>query len=185
MILSRGNTVDLPRCTAQCAGHDPEIQPYLEYYGLTAGWFAEAYTKPREKLMMIRQLDDRTFVSGQIAPHEVAGLAEHGITMIVNNRPDGEEPDQPLAAEIEDAAAQAGIAYRFVPIMRGIGPADVEEMQEALRAAPATARCSRSAGPERDRRWSALAHREQARRAKIEQRLSQAGFNCGPIAHLL
>ena len=26
---------------------------------------------------MIRQLDDRTFVSGQIAPDEVAGLAEH------------------------------------------------------------------------------------------------------------
>ena len=84
---------------------------------------------------MIRQLDDRTFVSGQIAPHEVAGLAEHGITVMVNNRPDGEEPGQPLAADIEAAAAQAGIAYRFVPIMRGIGPADVDEMQEALREA--------------------------------------------------
>ena len=27
---------------------------------------------------MIRQLDDRTLVSGQVAPHEVAGLAEQG-----------------------------------------------------------------------------------------------------------
>ena len=84
---------------------------------------------------MIRQLDDRTLVSGQIAPHEVAGLAEHGVTVLVNNRPDGEEPGQPLAADIEAAAAAAGIAYRFVPIIRGIGPADVEEMQEALRDA--------------------------------------------------
>ena len=82
---------------------------------------------------MIRQLDDRTMVSGQIAPHEVAGLAEQGITVLVNNRPDGEEPDQPRAAELEEAAAQAGIAYRFVPIMRGIGPADVEAMQQAMR----------------------------------------------------
>ena len=57
---------------------------------------------------MIRQLDDRTLVSGQIAPHEVAGLAEHGITVIVNNRPDGEEPGQPLAADIEAAAAAGG-----------------------------------------------------------------------------
>ena len=56
---------------------------------------------------MIRQLDDRTLVSGQIAPHEVAGLAGQGITVLVNNRPDGEEPDQPLAADIE-AAAEAG-----------------------------------------------------------------------------
>jgi len=35
---------------------------------------------------MIRQLDDRTLVSGQIAPDEVAGLAEQGVTMLVNNR---------------------------------------------------------------------------------------------------
>ena len=75
---------------------------------------------------MIRQLDDKVMVSGQLAPHEVAGLAEQGVTMLVNNRPDGEEPGQPLAGEIEDAAAAAGIGYRFVPIIRGIGPADVE-----------------------------------------------------------
>ena len=84
---------------------------------------------------MIRQLDDRTWVSGQIAPHEVAGLAGQGVTVLVNNRPDGEEPNQPLAADIEAAAEEAGIAYRFVPIIRGIGPADVEAMQEALREA--------------------------------------------------
>ena len=82
---------------------------------------------------MIRQLDDRTLVSGQIAPHEVAGLAEQGITVLVNNRPDFEEPGQPLAGDIEEAAAAAGIAYRFVPIIRGIGPADVEAMQDAMR----------------------------------------------------
>src|ERR1700750_2532345 len=84
---------------------------------------------------MIRQLDDRTLVSGQIAPHEVAGLAEHGVTVIVNNRPDGEEPGQPLAADIEAAAAEANIPYHFIPIIRGIGPADVEEMQKAWRQA--------------------------------------------------
>jgi len=44
---------------------------------------------------MIRQLDDRTLVCGQIRPEEVAGLAEHGVTMIVNNRPDGEDDGQP------------------------------------------------------------------------------------------
>ena len=55
--------------------------------------------------------------------------------MLVNNRPDGEEPDQPLASNIEAAAAAAGIGYRFMPIIRGIGPADVEAMQEALRDA--------------------------------------------------
>jgi uncharacterized protein (TIGR01244 family) len=84
---------------------------------------------------MIRQLGDQVMVSGQVAPHEVAGLAEQGVTVLVNNRPDGEEPGQPFASEIEDAAAAAGIAYHFVPIIRGIGPADVECMQQAMRQA--------------------------------------------------
>src|SRR5881398_3371582 len=82
---------------------------------------------------MMRQLDEKVMVSGQVAPHEVAGLAAQGVTMLINNRPDGEEPGQPLAGEIEAAAAAAGIAYRFMPIVRGIGPADVEAMQEAMR----------------------------------------------------
>ena len=60
---------------------------------------------------MIRQLDDKVMVSGQIAPHEVAGLAAQGVTVIVNNRPDGEEPRQPLAGDIEAAAERAGIPY--------------------------------------------------------------------------
>ena len=74
---------------------------------------------------MIRRLDDKMMVCGQVAPHEVAGLAEQGITVLVNNRPDGEETGQPLAGDIEDAAAKAGIRYHFVPIIRGIGPADI------------------------------------------------------------
>jgi hypothetical protein len=42
--------------------------------------------------------------------------------LIINNRPDGEEPNQPLGVEIEKAATAAGMDYRSVPIIRGIGP---------------------------------------------------------------
>jgi peptidyl-dipeptidase Dcp len=35
MVLSRGNTLDLAEMYRAFAGHDPDIQPYLEYYGLT------------------------------------------------------------------------------------------------------------------------------------------------------
>jgi uncharacterized protein (TIGR01244 family) len=135
---------------------------------------------------MIRQLDDRTMVSGQVAPHEVAALAEQGVTMLVNNRPDGEEPDQPRAAELEEAAAQAGIAYRFVPIMRGIGPADVEAMQEAFGQAGDGKMLAFCRSGTRSALACALAQRGQGvSREDVEQRLSQAGFDSGPIAHLL
>ena len=135
---------------------------------------------------MIRQLGDRSFVSGQIAPEEVARLTDHGVTMLVNNRPDGEEPGQPRAAEIEAAAAAAGIAYRFVPIIRGIGPADVEEMQKALRDASDGKLLAFCRSGTRSAFAVSLAHREDgASREEIEARLTEAGFDPGPISHLL
>ena len=109
---------------------------------------------------MIRKLDDRTWVSGQVAPHEVAGLAASGVAMLVNNRPDGEDPEQPLAGDIEAAAEAAGIAYRFVPIVRGIGPADVESMQEAMREAGDGAVLAFCRSGTRSAFACALAHRE-------------------------
>lgn len=136
--------------------------------------------------MVIRQLSDTVMVSGQVAPQEVVGLAEQGITVLVNNRPDGEEPGQPAASEIEDAAATAGISYRFVPILRGIGPADVEEMQKALRQAQGGKLLAFCRSGTRSALALALAKREEGASAEeVVQTLNQAGFDHGPIAHLL
>lgn len=135
---------------------------------------------------MIRQLDDKTLVGGQIAPHEVAALAEQGVTVLVNNRPDGEEPGQPRAGDIEAAAKQAGIAYRFVPIIRGIGPADVEAMQQAIRATGDGKLLAFCRSGTRSALACALARREEgAPREEVERSLTAAGFDPGPIAHLL
>ena len=135
---------------------------------------------------MIRQLDEVTMVSGQVAPHEVAGLAEQGITVLVNNRPDGEEAGQPLAGEIEAAAEAAGIAYRFVPILRGIGPADVESMQEAMREAEGGKLLAFCRSGTRSAMALGLAKREGGASAEeVHRCLTDAGFDSGPIAHLL
>ena len=135
---------------------------------------------------MLRRLDDRTMVSGQVAPHEVAGLAEQGVTLLVNNRPDGEEPGQPLASEIEEAAVQAGIDYRFVPIIRGIGPADVEAMQQALREAQGGKLLAFCRSGTRSAFAVALAKRENGASAdEVSTCLSEAGFDPAPISHLL
>jgi uncharacterized protein (TIGR01244 family) len=135
---------------------------------------------------MIRQLDERASVSGQLAPHEVAGLAEQGVTVLVNNRPDGEEQGQPLAADIEAAAEAAGIVYRYVPILRGIGPADVEAMQEALRDAEGGKLLAFCRSGTRSALALGLARREQGASADdVHRCLTEAGFDPGPIAHLL
>ena len=135
---------------------------------------------------MIRQLDDNILVSGQIRPEDVPGLASEGVTMIVNNRADREEPDQPLASAIEEAAEQAGIAYRFVPIIRGIGPADVDCMQEALRDAGDGKLLAFCRSGTRSALACGLAMREAGVPAEeVQRRLAKAGFEAGPIAHLL
>ena len=135
---------------------------------------------------MIRQLDDNTLVSGQIAPEQVRELPGQGVTMIVNNRPDGEDPGQPLSAEIEAAAKAAGIDYRFLPIRRGPGPSEVEEMQEAMRECgdgKLLAFCR--SGARSTFAW-ALARREEGVEAdELERRAAEAGVSLGPIAHLL
>ncbi|MEH6666416.1 MAG: sulfur transferase domain-containing protein, partial [Psychrobacter sp.] len=50
--------------------------------------------------------------TGQITPDQVPMIAENGFKTIINNRPDGEEPNQPTSAEIEAAAKEAGLAYK-------------------------------------------------------------------------
>ena len=80
-------------------------------------------------------LDPHTFAGGQIAPADVAELACAGVTIIVNNRPDGEEPGQPAGAAIEAAARAAGLASRHIPIASEISLAQVEAMAAALDAA--------------------------------------------------
>ena len=119
-------------------------------------------------------------------PDQVAQLRDHGITMIVNNRPDGEDPGQPLAADIETAATNAGIAYRFAPIRRGPGPSEVEEMQEAMReCGDGTMLAFCRSGARSTFAW-ALARREEGmNREEIERRAADADVSLAPIAHLL
>jgi len=135
--------------------------------------------------MTPRELDGTTLVSGQVGPGDMARLKDQGVTMIVCNRPDGEEPGQPTAAEIEDAAEQAGLEFRYVPIVRGIGPSDSESMQEALEAARGKVLAYCRSGTRSALVW-AVARREQgASIEELEEAAARAGVDLTPIAHLL
>lgn len=135
--------------------------------------------------MTIRQLDDWTLIGGQIRPDEVAGLAQMGVTLIVNHRPDGEEPDQPLGAEIEDAATAAGIDYRAIPIIRGIGPADADATNEAIASASGKTLLFCRSGTRSALAWALAQSDQGVAREEIEARLTNVGVDPTPIAHLL
>lgn len=52
--------------------------------------------------------------TGQITPDQLQTIADDGFKTIINNRPDGEDANQPSSSEIEAAAKQAGLAYKEI-----------------------------------------------------------------------
>jgi uncharacterized protein (TIGR01244 family) len=55
-------------------------------------------------------------VAPQITLEDVAEAKAAGFAMIVNNRPDGEEPSAPQGDDIAHAAAAEGLAYAAIPV---------------------------------------------------------------------
>ncbi|MBB5518128.1 TIGR01244 family sulfur transferase [Amphiplicatus metriothermophilus] len=81
----------------------------------------------------IRPLSQTFWVAPQITPEDVREAAAKGVRLVINNRPDGEEPGQPAGAEIEAAAKEAGLAYIAIPIRGGnIGEADLDAFDVAV-----------------------------------------------------
>lgn len=68
---------------------------------------------------MFRRLTDDYHVAPQIDAADVADAAAQGFALIVNNRPDGEEPGAPQGDAIAAAAAAAGLAYVAIPVGHG------------------------------------------------------------------
>ncbi|HET7709257.1 MAG TPA: TIGR01244 family sulfur transferase [Sphingomicrobium sp.] len=135
---------------------------------------------------MLRELDEKTLISGQITPADVPGLRATGVTLIVNNRPDGEDGDQPLSAEIETAAEAAGIRYRHIPIVRGMGPSDVDAMRKAIAETgdgKMLAFCR--SGNRSALVWAVARSEDGVPRERLERCAAGAGFNLAPVAHLL
>lgn len=135
---------------------------------------------------MQRQLDDNTLVDGQIRPDEVARLKELGVTLVVNNRPDNEDEGQPTSDEIEAAARAAGLDYRHVPIVRGMGPSDVEAMREAIHAAgdgKMFAFCR--SGHRSTLAWAVAKNEDGVPRKELERCAAEAGYSLDAVAHLL
>lgn len=82
---------------------------------------------------MFVTLSETVAVAPQITTGDVAAAKAAGFTGIINNRPDGEAPDQPPGAEIAAAAEAEGLAYAYIPMSHGgITPDMIESVRKAL-----------------------------------------------------
>jgi len=79
------------------------------------------------------RLTETVTVSQQIQPEDLKDIAAAGFTMVICNRPDGEDFGQPSFALIEKAAGDAGLKARFLPVgPGGLSPDIVDAFGDAL-----------------------------------------------------
>lgn len=80
-----------------------------------------------------RRLSPAVLASPQITVEQVAEAAGLGVAVIVNNRPEGEAPDQTPGPAIEQAAHAAGLDYVAIPVTHaGFSAPQVAAMRGAL-----------------------------------------------------
>lgn len=65
---------------------------------------------------MFRILHDGMSVSPQISIEDIAAAKEQGYSVIINNRPDGEDDSAPQSADIQAATEAAGMSYIAIPV---------------------------------------------------------------------
>ena len=93
----------------------------------------------------IRSVTPSFAVAAQLAPGDLAAVAAMGFKTVINNRPDLEGgPDQPMSAAMQAAAAAAGLAYVYLPVVAGAyTPEQIQAMRDTLDSAaePVLAYC--------------------------------------------
>jgi uncharacterized protein (TIGR01244 family) len=66
-----------------------------------------------------REISDNYSVSGQILPADIAAVKAAGFKSVICNRPDNEQPGQPSADSMKQAAEAAGLEFRYIPVISG------------------------------------------------------------------
>ncbi len=115
-------------------------------------------------------------VSAQVTVDDIAELARRGVKALICNRPDGEAADQPNFAEIETAAAGAGIQVAYQPVVSGaFSETDVDDFLTAMERLPQPLHGYCRTGTRSITLWSLA----QQRRGASRQELLEQAQNCG------
>lgn len=81
-----------------------------------------------------RSVSPTMFVAPQITADDIASAAKQGYGLIINNRPDGEEANQPTNASLASEAESKGIKWAHIPVVGGELTLDaIEQMSYALK----------------------------------------------------
>ena len=135
---------------------------------------------------MFRKIADTVYASPQIGLAEVAAARDAGISLIINNRPEDESPDQVPGEEIEAAARNAGMAYVASPVTHaGFSEPQVAAMAAALDEAPGPVLAYCRSGTRSTLLWALARASQGASPDELAAAAAAAGYDVGPIRTLL
>src|SRR5690606_4777573 len=135
--------------------------------------------------MNIRPLEDPLHVSPHIQPEDVPTAAAQGYRAIISNRPDAEEPGQPMTEDIRAAAEAAGLPFVHIPIRGGaMTPDDVARFKAALADLPHPILGYCRPGTRTTYLW-ALSQAGERPAEEIITLAAQAGYDVSPLASRL
>lgn len=133
--------------------------------------------------MDVKRIDQGLSVTGQLRPTDLSEAARLGFGSIICNRPDGEGADQPGFAEIEQAATEAGLDARYLPVVSGaVTDADAEAFGVALRAMPGPVLAYCRTGTRSTTLWSLDEGRRGRPLSAILSTAKAAGYDMNGVA---
>ncbi len=136
----------------------------------------------KESSSMFRSINETISVSPQITLEDVAAAKAEGVTLIVNNRPDGEDLSAPQSADIEAAAKAAGIDYLAIPITHsGFSAPQVDAMIGALEGATGKTLAYCRSGTRSTLLWSLAQAKQGVEPDEIARLAGNAGYDITPI----
>jgi sulfide:quinone oxidoreductase len=130
--------------------------------------------------MTLRPLSPTVSVSAQLSPDDMPALAASGFGRVISNRPDGEEPGQPSAADMEAAARDAGLDFVWVPVSGLPGADQVAAVAAALADDVPTAMFCRS-GMRSTTAWAMAQRLEGADADALRETAAAAGYDLGRV----
>ena len=129
-----------------------------------------------------RTLSDRMLASPQITLADIGDARAAGVTLIVNNRPEGEAEDQTSGADIEAAARGAGMDYVAIPIAPGgFTEQQVLAMVDALRGADGKVLAYCRSGTRSTLLWALSQASLGVPADTIEAAATMAGYDLSPV----
>lgn len=132
--------------------------------------------------MELKRINQHVTVSPQISPEDVPAIKAAGFTAIINNRPDGESPDQPSSDQILKAAQAAGLVYHYIPLGRdGVSPDMVERTVSALEGSEGPVFCYCRSGTRSTTLW-ALSQAGKMPADRIIAEAAAAGYDMSHLA---